>query len=313
MAVRSAVRQQLSGLFSPDTVLIPESGLPEREILRQLLGRLENAGQLDDAGSALEIMFNHRCCSFVELAPEVVVVHSKLKGIHELTLAMAVSPSRISCECLAPAIHHFRVLILVLTPLDEPSGYLRVVTALNRLLADPEWVERLCSLRDPEAIWHQFDDHPAALPDYVSAGDIMRTEMHVLRDTDSLSTAIDAFCEFDLTELPVVDKDGDLVGVVSEDELLRICLPEYVTWTEDLSSILDFEPFAEVLRREEEMPLVEIMLFAERYAAVEEDTPAIEVAKTMMRDDIQQVLVTRGQRLIGLISLSDFIRKVLRA
>ncbi|MCB1774974.1 MAG: CBS domain-containing protein [Gammaproteobacteria bacterium] len=313
MAVRSANRQQLSGLFSPGTVLIPPPGQPEREILHQLLDRLEQAGRLDDATSALEIMFNHRCCSFIELAAEVAVVHSKLKTVPELTLAMAVSPSRISCECLAPAVHRFRVLILVLTPFGEPSGYIRVLTALKRVLGEPEWIERLCSLKDAESVWRLFDDRRVALPEYVSAGDIMRTEMRVLRDTDSLSTAIDTFCEFDLTELPVVDKDGDLVGVVSEDELLRICLPEYVTWTEDLSSILDFEPFAEVLRREEEMPLMEIMLFAERYAAVQEDTPAIEVAKTMMRNDIQQVLVTRGQRLIGLISLSDFIRKVLRA
>jgi CBS domain-containing protein len=41
--------------------------------------------------------------------------------------------------------------------------------------------------------------------------------------------------------------------------------------------------------------------------------PAVQVAKIMMRNDVKQVLVTRGSRLVGLISLSDFIRKVLRA
>jgi CBS domain-containing protein/mannitol/fructose-specific phosphotransferase system IIA component (Ntr-type) len=313
MRARPHKPQYLSGLLNPDAVLIPSMGQAEREILGQLLDRLEKAGTLVSAATALDAISSHRCCSFMLLAPEVVVVHARLQGVRELALAMAIAPGSTPCECLAPEITRFRILFLVLTPFDEPGGYIRVSTELARLVREPGFVDRLCSQHDPQAVWQLFEANGNGLPEHVRAADIMRTEMHLLRDTDSLREAIDAFCEYDLTELPVVDKDGDLVGVVSEDELLRICLPEYVTWAEDLSSILDFEPFAEVLRREAEMPLMEIMMFAERYATVDEDTPAILVAKIMMRDDVQQVLVTRDQRLVGLISLSDFIRKVLRA
>jgi len=313
MPAPKSKRQQLSELIAPDAIILPSPGRTEREILEDLLEVLEHSGKLDSASAALEAMLAHRCCSFVRVAPDVVVVHTKLKGLHELTLAVAISLSRVTCQCLGPDVSHFRILFLVLNPFDEPSGYLRTLTALYRMLGDTAVVDRLCALRDPEAVWRVFESHDNELPDYISAADIMRTEFHVLHDTDSLSRAIDAFCEYELSELPVIDQDGDLVGVVSEDELLRICLPEYVTWTEDLSAILDFEPFVEVLRREEKMPVMEIMLFAERYAAVEEGTPAIQVAKIMMRDDIRQVLVTRNNRLVGLISLSDFIRKVLRA
>jgi CBS domain-containing protein len=207
----------------------------------------------------------------------------------------------------------FRVLIIVLTPLNNLSGYIRVAATIRRLLAHPGIAQRLRSARDAEAVWRVFDSAEADLPEHATAGDIMREEFHTLRDSDSLTAAIDAFCKYDVSELPVVDKDGDLVGVVSEDELLRICLPEYITWTEDLSQIVDFEPFAEVLRREQDMPIVEIMLFSDRYAAVDVSMPAVQVAKIMMRNDVKQVLVTRGSRLVGLISLSDFIRKVLRA
>jgi CBS domain-containing protein len=121
------------------------------------------------------------------------------------------------------------------------------------------------------------------------------------------------FCEEGVSELPVVDADGDLVGIVSEDELIRLCLPEYITWMEDLSPILNFEPFAEILRREAHMPVMEIMVFADRYATVDEETPAIQVAKVMMRRDVQRVLVVREKKLMGIISIQDFIHKVLRA
>jgi CBS domain-containing protein len=111
----------------------------------------------------------------------------------------------------------------------------------------------------------------------------------------------------------VVDADGDLVGLVTEAELIRVCLPEYITWMDDLSTILNFEPFAEILRREPRMPVREIMVFAERYATVDEATPAIQVAKVMVRRDVRQVLVVREKNLVGVIAIQDFIHKILRA
>ena len=61
------------------------------------------------------------------------------------------------------------------------------------------------------------------------------------------------------------------------------------------------------------MPVVEIQLLADRYATVDEETPAIQVAKVMMRRDVRQVLVVRGNKLMGIISVQDFIQKILRA
>ena len=313
MFAKSPKLQRLSGLFGPGEVVFPAPGSGREAILEQVLARIEQVGRLDSAAATLATLADRRCCSVVPLVPDVVVVHTKVAGAREIALGIALSQGELEARCLASESLRFRVLIVVISPLDAPSGYMRVLTALRRMLADPSTVQALCALHDAHEVWRLFDREDALLPEYISAGDIMHRDVRALRDSDSLSQAIDTFCQYDVDELPVVDKDGDLVGVVSEDELLRICLPEYVTWVDDLTSILDFEPFAEILRREEQMPLMEIMLFSERYAVVDEATPAIQVAKIMMRNDIRQVLVTRDRRLVGLISLTDFIRKVLRA
>lgn len=304
---------RISQLFGPNEVFFPPPGLDEAIIVRELLDRLERVEKLDDAEIAQRALIERKCCGIESVAEDIVVVHGKLQTVNELCIAVAVAVDGIHCKCLTPEVAQFRVLIIVLTPLNNLSGYIRVAATIRRLLAHPGIAQRLRSARDAEAVWRVFDSPEADLPEHATAGDIMREEFHTLRDSDSLTAAIDAFCKYDVSELPVVDKDGDLVGVVSEDELLRICLPEYITWTEDLSQIVDFEPFAEVLRREQDMPIVEIMLFSDRYAAVDVSMPAVQVAKIMMRNDVKQVLVTRGSRLVGLISLSDFIRKVLRA
>jgi CBS domain-containing protein len=46
---------------------------------------------------------------------------------------------------------------------------------------------------------------------------------------------------------------------------------------------------------------------------VSEESPAIQVAKVMMRRDVRQVYVVKEKHLVGVITIQDFIHKVLRA
>jgi CBS domain-containing protein len=55
------------------------------------------------------------------------------------------------------------------------------------------------------------------------------------------------------------------------------------------------------------------MQFADHYATVHDESPAIQVAKVMMRRNVRQVYVLREKTLVGVITIQDFIRKVLRA
>ena len=54
----------------------------------------------------------------------------------------------------------------------------------------------------------------------------MRRGFPRLQETDTLSNAIEGFCRLGVSELPVVDADGDLVGMVTQDELVHICLSD---------------------------------------------------------------------------------------
>ena len=62
---------------------------------------------------------------------------------------------------------------------------------------------------------------------------------------DTMERAIDLFVRHRVSEVPVIDKDGELIGVVSTHELLRVCLPDYVLWMDDLTPIINFEPLNE--------------------------------------------------------------------
>jgi CBS domain-containing protein len=311
---------KLSSLFTPAEVACNLEDMNCHEIFRHLIDLLGETDHSFDVNHAYEQILKRDSCGITFAAPEVAVIHVRVEGLEQLRIAIGTSHRSPRCvasieggNCSAAGMEAIKLVVMILAPLDDPAGYLRAIAALSKVCLREGFVEHVVSLDDPGQIWQAFDESNQHLPSYVKAVDIMRRDFPQLHDTDLLSKAIDSFCRLKVNEFPVVDSDGDLIGIVTQDELIRVCLPEYITWMDDLSPILNFEPFAEILRRESSLPVIEIMQFSDRYATVNEESPAIQVAKVMMRRNVRQVYVVRDKKLTGVITIQDFIHKVLRA
>jgi CBS domain-containing protein len=79
---------------------------------------------------------------------------------------------------------------------------------------------------------------------------------------------------------------------------------------DDLTPILNFEPFAEILRKESKTWLTEIM--TSEYATVDAEAPAIQVAKEITRWRVDRAYVLQDKKLVGVVSLVTLLDKVLR-
>lgn len=311
---------KLSSLFAPEQVTCHLDEMTCHEVFRHLIELIGTGNQSIDVEDTYQQVLARKSCGIAFVQSSVAVIHVRVKGLEQLRMAVGTSRKGFRCAtgseegvCAAGGLSMVKLVVMMLAPLDDPTGYLRSIAALTQACRQEGFIEQVFREEEPEDIWKAFDKANKYLPEYLVARDIMDADFSHLNDTDTLSHAIDAFCRLGVSELPVIDADGDLVGIAAEDELIRICLPEYITWMEDLTPILNFEPFAEILRRESHVPLVEIMQFSERYATVDEESPAIHVAKVMLRRDVRQVYVVRNNKLLGVITIQDFIHKVLRA
>ena len=299
---------KLSSLFAPEDILCGVGAIGRDECVRRLLRHLEKRKAIPDAKRAFEAVMAREALGSTVLVPGLVVPHARLPEIEGQVIAMATSRPGISLE--EGGAEKANVLLLILTGTAEAGGYLQVLAGVAHAFSEKERVEQVARLQTPENVWEFFDKGAAVLPEFVTAADMMRTQVVTLHHTDTLAMAIDAFCRHDLTEIPVLDHDDDLVGIVAEEEILKRCLPEYILWLADLRPILQFEPFNEVLKDEHVIRLAEIM--SNRYVTVEETTPAVQVARELMRQGARKVLVTRGKKLIGIITLSHFLARVFR-
>ncbi len=240
------------------------------------------------------------------IGPGIAIPHARVDSVNELVVGVATSQKGVQW----PDGSVVKLLFLLIVPKENPGIYLQAVSALASVCGEPDAAEKIAAFTTPEEVWRYFERGGMVLPDYICAGDIMSEVEVSLSENDTLERAIDLFVKHYYLSLPVVDNAGELVGVVSAQEFLRVVLPDYILWMDDLTPIINFEPFAEILRRESMTWLAEIM--TTDIATVQIESPAVQVAKEMTRLRTEIVFVLEGKILKGVITLRRFMDKVLR-
>lgn len=130
-------------------------------------------------------------------------------------------------------------------------------------------------------------------PHYVR--DLMTESVHTIHPDQDLADLRDLLYDYDIRHVPVVDGDGDLVGLVSERDLLRNVLTDQA----DLPlSVRDQAMRARMVG--------EIM--TEEIQTSDPDDTLQEAAQLLIDNKFGCLPVTEGSRLVGIITQSDFVR-----
>lgn len=79
----------------------------------------------------------------------------------------------------------------------------------------------------------------------ITVGDIMASEIHTLKESADISEAIQLMRRKTIRRLPVVDEDGDLVGMLTLDDILESLSEELL----DLAKLVRYEQKKEIRHR----------------------------------------------------------------
>lgn len=94
-------------------------------------------------------------------------------------------------------------------PVKDDHGHLVGIVS-DRELRRPNWVDEAPDLQ------HQYE-----LTDDLQVKDVMVRHVHSVHTYDTLSKAVKLILEHKVGALPVLDKNDDLVGMLSAVDLLR--------------------------------------------------------------------------------------------
>lgn len=278
------------------------------EVVRTLVMGLAKRHNLSGGDALVDEVLAREQVGTTVIMDGLAVPHARVEGLDRPYVAIATSVRGIQWPGENPSKVH--IVFLMLIPREEPALYLKVLHVLGTTLNDPETFNLVAAMTSAGEIYRFFESGKAYLPRYLTAADIMMREYKALQFDGTLQTCINELIAEHTSELPVIDSAGRLKGVVRADNLLRACIPEHILWMDDISSILDFEPFVRVLDDEYKTPLTTIM--DERCPTVSPDSPAVQIACEMMRHKSSKCYVRDGERLVGVVKLTEFLNKIFR-
>jgi CBS domain-containing protein len=139
----------------------------------------------------------------------------------------------------------------------------------------------------------------------------MTAELHTIGPEATIDEAARLMLEHRVSALPVLDADNNLIGLISEGDLVRRV---------EIGTVRAPSRWHALLSSETALAAAYIKCHARRVSdvmtpapvSVGEDTPLVEIADLMERHHVKRLTVTRGDTLVGIVSRADLLRALVR-
>lgn len=138
----------------------------------------------------------------------------------------------------------------------------------------------------------------------------MKTEVIRLNQNTSWREAAATLLENSISGAPVVDDEGNLVGILSEKDLFRGLYPSYKDFYDTPGAHLDFEKLEKEATSIENKNIGEVM--NKRLITAKPDDPILKIGGLMVASGIHRVpVVDNDNNLVGTVSRGDIYRAIL--
>jgi CBS domain-containing protein len=142
----------------------------------------------------------------------------------------------------------------------------------------------------------------------VRAQDIMTRDVKTVRADAPLREAAELFTTHGISGAPVVDETGNVVGMVSESDLInpekrRAALPRMAVFG---VYVVPEETLQRAYQEGMSLPTREVM--SRNVLSAAEDTPADELARRMVASRINRVPILRDNKPVGIVTREDILR-----
>ncbi len=141
----------------------------------------------------------------------------------------------------------------------------------------------------------------------MKAMDVMVRDVVTVKPDDDVALAVHLLAEHDVSALPVVDDDDNVIGVISEADLLHreeIGTEKQRPWW--LEAVTPASTLAGEFAKSHGRRVEEIM--SSNIVSASEDTPLGEIATLLERHRIKRLPILRAGKLVGIVSRSNLIQ-----
>jgi len=142
--------------------------------------------------------------------------------------------------------------------------------------------------------------------------DIMTKEVVTVKPEMTIEELARLFTKHDISGAPVVDEAGGLIGIVTENDLIkmeqRLHIPTIITIFDAVIYLGSSKKFEDDLKRMAATKVSDI--YKRDVVTITENTTIEEVATIMCEKDIHHLPVVKKGKLMGIVGKKDVVRAI---
>ena len=142
--------------------------------------------------------------------------------------------------------------------------------------------------------------------------DIMTKEVITVKPEMTIEELARLFTKHDISGAPVVDEAGGLIGIVTENDLIkmeqRLHIPTIITIFDAVIYLGSSKKFEDDLKRMAATRVSDI--YKRDVITITENTTLEEVATIMCEKDIHHLPVVKKGKLMGIVGKKDIVRAI---
>jgi PTS system nitrogen regulatory IIA component len=238
----------------------------------------------------------------------VLIPHTRIEGIEDICIEVLRldSSSTVTCKERKTPV---RYAFVIVSSKKMANQYLRVLKAITELTKNH--LDSLDKAVTPEEFLGLIEKTGITIEEPLVARDIASPAISISFG-ESINRAVDIMKKNRVEHLAVIDNSGNYVGTVDFVDLLKSAFPDYVFNFPDLSFLNEFEPLREFLIHEAKGLVKDYVIRNPEYE-LEADESYVNVVYRFVRTHQKYCYITSNGHLLGIITVSDLISKLLRA
>jgi CBS domain-containing protein len=295
------------GEFLPAArIVIPLPAKTLHDAAEQLIGCFVETGLTDEGGKLLERLSETPAREAVVSGGGAFILHFRSDAVSEVGAALGVTATPVELE--SDSERTARVVIVLVAPYYESSTFIQAVSALDRALGDEEVVERIAAAKAVEDVVAVDALMDASLPGYLTVRDVMTLRPRSVWPDATLSDVARIMSANRVGALPVTSETGEVLGMVTYRDILRVTLPRYLR---SLSSGESSGGPPEKVDEEADPRRIPVRDVMDRSVlCVSEDQTLADVASTIVGKGVDRLPVVREGGLVGMLTRGDIVRRL---
>lgn len=244
----------------------------------------------------------------------VFIPHARIRDFNDFIIAVAILKEGVEGEVAATHERDIiKVVFLIVSDVLKNKNILKSMSVISRIaLKHPEIMEQLKTEKNIKKIIELLTSEDIEIEHKIIAEDVLSPNIKPVYKEDTLEEVAKRLILERENAFPVVEKDGKLLGEITEKELIDFGMPDHLSLMKDLNFLTVGEPFEEYLLNETTTTIEDIYRKEIKHLIIDPKTPIMEICFKIVVEGVHRLyVVDNNKKYCGMIKRSDIIKKVL--